>query len=82
MAVTFYTSCKLEPMRARGYDATLLVWAVEGCLAAVKKLDKNKIGNAGCKVDDLFVDLRDGFSLITLLEVLTGERLLADYNTV
>ncbi|EYB85858.1 hypothetical protein Y032_0289g1498 [Ancylostoma ceylanicum] len=33
------------------------------------------LAKAGCKVDDLFVDLRDGFSLITLLEVLTGERL-------
>ncbi|KAK6730470.1 hypothetical protein RB195_007125 [Necator americanus] len=33
------------------------------------------LAKAGSKVDDLFVDLRDGFSLITLLEVLTGERL-------
>ncbi|KAJ1362928.1 hypothetical protein KIN20_022653 [Parelaphostrongylus tenuis] len=33
---------------------------------------------AGCKVDDLFVDIRDGFSLITLLEVLTSERLLRE----
>ncbi|WKX89699.1 hypothetical protein Q1695_008945 [Nippostrongylus brasiliensis] len=33
------------------------------------------LAKAGCKVDDLFVDLRDGFSLIALLEVLTGERL-------
>ncbi|PIO68675.1 hypothetical protein TELCIR_09524 [Teladorsagia circumcincta] len=30
---------------------------------------------AECKVNDLFVDLRDGFSLIALLEVLTGDRL-------
>ncbi|KAK6056008.1 hypothetical protein COOONC_06486 [Cooperia oncophora] len=30
---------------------------------------------ADCKVNDLFVDLRDGFSLIALLEVLTGDRL-------
>ncbi|PAV59691.1 hypothetical protein WR25_21273 isoform B [Diploscapter pachys] len=30
---------------------------------------------SGRKVDDLFVDLRDGYSLIALLEVLTGERI-------
>ncbi|KJH53000.1 hypothetical protein DICVIV_00869 [Dictyocaulus viviparus] len=33
---------------------------------------------AGCKVDDLFVDLRDGFSLISLLEILTDEQLLRE----
>ncbi|VDM61295.1 unnamed protein product [Angiostrongylus costaricensis] len=33
---------------------------------------------AGCKINDLFVDIRDGFSLITLLEVLTSERLLRE----
>ena len=31
---------------------------------------------SGRKVDDLFVDLRDGYSLIALLEVLTGERIV------
>ncbi|CAI2296012.1 unnamed protein product [Caenorhabditis sp. 36 PRJEB53466] len=29
----------------------------------------------GLKVDDLFVDLRDGYALIALLEALTGERI-------
>ncbi|XGW21562.1 hypothetical protein V3C99_004485 [Haemonchus contortus] len=33
------------------------------------------LAKAECKVNDLFVDLRDGFSLIALLEVLTGDRL-------
>ncbi|CAB3407856.1 unnamed protein product [Caenorhabditis bovis] len=33
------------------------------------------LSKAGLKVDDLFVDLRDGYALIALLEALTGERI-------
>jgi spectrin beta len=31
----------------------------------------------GCKIEDLYVDLRDGKMLIKLLEVLSGERLVS-----
>ncbi|EFO90826.1 hypothetical protein CRE_09763 [Caenorhabditis remanei] len=33
------------------------------------------LSKTGLKVDDLFVDLRDGYALIALLEALTGERI-------
>lgn len=31
-----------------------------------------------CKIQDLYVDMRDGKQLIRLLEVLSGERLVGD----
>jgi Calponin homology (CH) domain len=34
------------------------------------------LGRVGCKIQDLYVDLRDGKMLIKLLEVLSGERLV------
>jgi len=34
------------------------------------------LSRVGCKIQDLYVDLRDGKMLIKLLEVLSGERLV------
>jgi len=34
------------------------------------------LARVGCKIQDLYVDLRDGKMLIKLLEVLSGERLV------
>ncbi|VDO93015.1 unnamed protein product [Heligmosomoides polygyrus] len=78
-----------EPILIREWMASNLTGYVFSCvgvavIAAVYELIKfsrvvveNAVNrqNAECKIDDLFVDLRDGFSLIALLEVLTGERL-------
>lgn len=33
----------------------------------------------GCRIGDLYVDMRDGKQLIKLLEVLSGERLVCKY---
>jgi len=35
------------------------------------------LARVGCKIQDLYVDLRDGKMLIKLLEVLSGERLVS-----
>lgn len=35
------------------------------------------LSRVGCKIQDLYVDLRDGKMLIKLLEVLSGERLVS-----
>lgn len=40
------------------------------------------LNRVGCKIQDLYVDLRDGKMLIKLLEVLSGERLVSTLNSV
>ena len=35
------------------------------------------LAQVGCKIQDLYVDLRDGKMLIKLLEVLSGEKLVS-----
>ena len=35
------------------------------------------LARVGCRIQDLYVDLRDGKMLIKLLEVLSGERLVS-----
>lgn len=39
------------------------------------------LNRVGCKIQDLYVDLRDGKMLIKLLEVLSGERLVSPRNS-
>ena len=36
------------------------------------------LSRVGCRIQDLYVDLRDGKMLIKLLEVLSGERLVSN----
>ena len=38
------------------------------------------LARVGCKIQDLYVDLRDGKMLIKLLEVLSGERLVSTFS--
>ena len=35
------------------------------------------LARVGCRIQDLYVDLRDGKMLIKLLEILSGERLVS-----
>ena len=71
----------------------LLVWSgglglIGGCFSfpdereAVQKKTfckwvNSHLARVGCRIQDLYVDLRDGLMLIKLLEVLSGERLVS-----
>ena len=37
------------------------------------------LARVGCRINDLYIDLRDGKMLMKLLEVLSGERLVSTF---